>query len=164
MSMENISIREVEAKDAEFLFNLMNNESILNSLNEIASSLDSRQRAITEWNNDADEEDYIIFEGNIPIGWVGVNGLASQDKQAWIKIIAILPDKQGLGIGPYVINQLIENLKLRGYESIALYTDRANVNAQKCYQKCGFTVTDTLVRKMSNGKYVERYKMEVGLK
>ena len=161
--MANISIRRVEAKDAEFLFTLMNNESIIESLNEIPSSLDTWQSAITEWNKEH-EEHHIIFDNNIPIGWLGVNGLTSQDKQAWIKIIAILPDKQGLGIGPYVINQLIENLKIRGYNSIALYTDQSNVNAQKCYQKCGFVITDTMVRKMSNGKYVERYKMEVGLK
>ena len=161
--MENISIREIEAKDAEFLFNLMNNESILNSLNEIPSSLDNWQSAITEWNKEH-EEHHIIFDNSIPVGWLGVNGLTSQDKQAWIKIIAILPDKQGLGIGPYVINQLIENLKLRGYKSIALYTDRSNVNAQKCYQKCGFVITDTPIKKMHNGKYVERYKMEAGLK
>ena len=162
--METISIREVEGKDAGFLFNLMNNESILKSLNEFTSSLDSWGSAITEWNNDPDEEDSIIFENTIPIGWLAINSLSSQDKQAFIKLIAILPDKQGLGIGPYVINQLIENLKFRGYKSIALYTDRSNVNAQKCYKKCGFVITDTLVRKMHNGKYVERYKMEVGLK
>ena len=161
--MENISIREVEGKDADFLFNLMNNESILNSLNEIPSSLDNWQRAITEWNKEH-EEHHIIFDNNIPIGWLGINNLSSQDKQAWIKIIAILPRKQGLGIGPYVINQLNENLKLRGYKSIALYTDRSNVNAQKCYQKCGFVITDTPIKKMHNGKYVERYKMEVRLK
>ena len=164
MSMEKISIRKVEAIDAEFLFNLMNNESILKSLNEVTTSLDTWERAITEWNNDSDEEEHIIFDNNIPIGWLGVNHLTHQDKLAFIKIIAVLPDKQGLGIGPYVINHLIENLKFRGYKSIALYTDRSNVNAQKCYQKCGFVITDTMVRKMSNGKYVERYKMEVGLK
>lgn len=153
-------MRAVEGKDAEFLFNLMNNESILNSLNEVASSLESWESAITEWKKDADEEDYIILDNNIPVGWLGVNHLAHQDKRAWIKIIAILPDKQGLGIGPYVINRVIENLRLRGYKSIALYTDWSNVNAQKCYQQCGFVIADTLVRKMSNGKCVERYKME----
>ena len=161
--MENISIRKVEAKDAEFLFNLTNNESILESLNEIPSSLDVWESSITEWNKEH-EEHHIIFDNNIPVGWLGVNGLESQNKQAWIKIIAITPDKQGLGIGTYVINQLIGNLKPRGYKSIALYTDRSNVNAQKCYQKCGFVITDTPVKKMHNGKYVERYKMEVGLK
>jgi len=161
--MENISIREVEQKDAGFLFNLMNNEAILKSLNEVTTSLDIWESAIIEWNNDADEEDYIIFDNNIPIGWLGVNRLTSQDKQVFIKVIAILPNKQGLGIGKYAINQLIENLKFRGYESIGLYTDRNNVNAQKCYQKCGFMITDTIVKKMSNGEYVERHKMELGL-
>jgi len=161
--MENISIREVEQKDAGFLFNLMNNEAILKSLNEVTTSLDIWESAIIEWNNDADEEDYIIFDNNIPIGWLGVNRLTSQDKQVFIKVIAILPNKQGLGIGKYAIDQLIENLKFRGYESIGLYTDRNNVKAQKCYQKCGFMITDTIVKKMSNGEYVERHKMELGL-
>lgn len=162
--MENISIREVEGKDAEFLSNLMNSESILKSLNEITTSLEFWESAITEWNNDADEEDYVIFDDNTPIGWLGVNNLTSQDKQVSMKVIAVLPNKQGLGIGKYAIDQLIENLTFRGYESIGLYTDQNNVNAKKCYQKCGFVITDTIVQKMSNGEYVKRYKMELGLK
>jgi ribosomal protein S18 acetylase RimI-like enzyme len=162
--MENISIREVEEKDTKFLFKLMNNESILKSLNEVTTSLNIWECAITEWNNDVDEEGYIILENYIPVGWLGVNNLTSQDKQVFIKMMAIIPDKQGLGIGKYVINQLIENLKFRGYESIGLYTDRNNVNARKCYQKCGFVITDNIIQKMSNGKYVKRYKMEIWLK
>jgi len=164
MSMGNISIREVEGKDAEFLFTLVNNESILKSLNEVTTSLDIWESAIAEWNNDADEEDYIILDNNIPVGWLGVNDLTSQDKQVFIKVIAVSPNKQGLGIGKHAIGQLIEDLKFRGYESVGLYTDRNNVDAQKCFQKCGFAITDTIVRKMSNGEHVERYKMELGLK
>lgn len=162
--MENISTREVEAKDAEFLFSLMNNESILKSLNEVTTSLDTWGNAITEWEKDADEENYIILDKGMPVGWLGVNNLESQDRQVFIKVIAILPDKQGLGIGKRTIDQLIDNLKFRGYESIGLYTDQNNVNAQKCYQKCGFVITDTIVQKMPNGEYVKRYKMELGLK
>jgi ribosomal protein S18 acetylase RimI-like enzyme len=161
MNMKTISIREIEEKDAEFIFGLMNTESILKSLNEVTTSLDIWKSAITEWNNDADEEDYIIYDNNTPIGWLGVNNLSSRDKQVFIKMIAILPHKQGLGIGKYVVDRLVENFKLRGYESIGLYTDQNNVSAQKCYQKCGFMITDTLIQKMANGKCTKRYKMEI---
>ena len=99
----------------------------------------------------------------VPIGWLGLNGLSSEDKKAYIKVIALIPSYQKRGIGQYVINQIIENLKLRGYVSIGLYTDQSNVQAQCCYLKCGFDVTDKIVQKMSNGTSVRRYKMEITL-
>ena len=116
--------------------------------------------AIIEWGQDSDEEDYIIFDELVPIGWLGLNGLYSEDKKAYIKVIALIPSYQKRGIGQYVINQIIENLKLRGYVSIGLYTDQSNVQAQRCNLKCEFDVTDKIVQKMSNGTYVRRYKME----
>lgn len=162
--MENISIRKVIEKDADFLFSLMNNESVLDSLSEIGTSLETWEVAVSEWNNDVDEEDYVILDNDIPIGWLAINNLTSQEKQAFVKMIAILPHRQGLGIGTYVINRIIQNLKLRGYESIALYTDQNNVKAQNCYKRCGFVIIDTMDRKMPNGKYIPRYKMELKLK
>ena len=149
--MNGINIKMVRKNDAQFLHDLMNNESIMTVLNEVPT-------AINVWADD--EEDYIIFDELVPIGWLGLNGLSSEDKKAYIKVIALIPSYQKRGIGQYVINQIIENLKLRGYVSIGLYTDQSNVQAQRCYLKCGFDVTDKIVQKMSNDTYVRRYKME----
>ena len=158
--MNGINIKMVRKNDAQFLHDLMNNESIMTVLNEVPTAINVWADAIIEWGQDSDEEDYIIFDELVPIGWLGLNGLSSEDKKAYIKVIALIPSYQKRGIGQYVINQIIENLKLRGYVSIGLYTDQSNVQAQRCYLKCEFDVTDTIVQKMSNGTYVRRYKME----
>jgi len=55
----------------------------------------------------------------------------------------------------------IDILKQRKYLKIALYTDKDNYKAIACYRRCGFKVVETLTQKMSNGKLVERCKMEL---
>ena len=161
--MENIRIRKVAASDAEFLHKLMNDENIIERLNEIETTIDVWKSAITEWENDPDEEDYIVYDATVAIGWLGINNLLSSNKQAYIKMIALLPKYQGRGIGKYVISQAIENFRLRGYSSFGLYTDLSNFVAQGCYRKCGFEITDTIIEKMSNGKSIERVKMMMTL-
>ena len=52
--------------------------------------------AIIERGQDSDEEDYIIFDELVPIGWLGLNGLSSEDKKAYIKVIALIPSYQNV--------------------------------------------------------------------
>ncbi len=158
--MKNIKIIKVNESDAKFLHELMNNKAIITVLNEVPTTADAWADAIIEWNHDVDEEDYIIFDEVTPIGWLGINGLSAKNKKSYIKMIALLPEYQNIGIGQYVINNIIADLKLRGYSSVALYTDKSNVKAQKCYLKCGFSVTSEVEQKMSNGMVVKRCKME----
>ncbi len=162
--MNKIKIAEVERRDASFLYELMNNESVITALNEVPTTVDIWEEAIAEWEQDDDEKDYIIFEDASPIGWLGINGLAAKDKTAYIKMIALLPQYQNNGIGRYVINQAIEKLRSMGYTFVRLYTDKSNIKAQRCYLKCGFEITNETGQKMSNGKVVNRYRMECCLK
>lgn len=161
--MKNIKIIAITENDAEFLQKLMNNEAVMDILNEVPTTLSVWGDAIKEWLQDTDEEDYIIFDETTPIGWLGVNGLSSTDKKAYIKMIALLPQYQNCGIGSFVIKETIESLKLRGYSSIGLYTDQNNIQAQQCYKKCGFDIIDETEQKMSNGAVVKRYVMECSL-
>ncbi|WMJ87400.1 GNAT family N-acetyltransferase [Anaerocolumna sp. MB42-C2] len=162
--MENIQIHKVTANDAEFLHKLMNDEHVIDRLSETETGIDIWISAIIEWEKDQDEEDYIIYYNSIAIGWLGINNLLSADKKAYIKMIVILPEYQGRGIGKYVISQSVEHLRLMGYHSVILFTDNSNVVAQKCYKKCGFDITETIMKKMSNGKSIKRVKMEKVLK
>ena len=159
--MTNIKIQEVQINDAEFLCKLMNNESVMESLNEVPTSLCDWRCAIAEWERDSDEEDYIIFSDAVPVGWIAVNGLDSKDKKVFLKILAILPEYQGQGVGQFAVRWVIEMLRKSKYVSVALYTDQVNLKAQNCYLKCGFAITESLVDKMSNGRSVKRYKMEL---
>lgn len=162
--MSIISVRQIQEEDAMFLHNFMNDKSILKALNEAPTTYIFWENAIIDWNNDDDEEDYIILLNNHPAGWFGINNLSSENKQVFLKMITILPGKQGLGIGVSVVGNLLTDLKSRGFKSIALYTNCNNIAAQKCYRKCGFTIKETVTQKMSNGDYVERYKMAVSFK
>ena len=155
-----IIIRPVNKQDAGFINQLMNCPSILQILNEVPTVLQDWMDAINEWLRDDDEEDYIILKHNTPIGWIGINGLASQDKTAYIKMAVLLPEYQEQGIGSFAIRSLMQNMKDRGIEKLLLYTDQDNFRAQKCYQKCDFRIAETQTERMSNGKEIPRVLME----
>ena len=161
--MSNIKLRAVSDGDAQFLTFIMNTDSVLNALNELPTQLEDWVDAIREWSKDNEEEDYIITDGEIPIGWLGINSLESADKVACLKLAAILPEYHNKGIGRYAINQVIEMLRQRKYLKVALYTDQENYKARACYSKCGFEVTETFMEEMANKKTVARCKMELDL-
>ena len=161
--MNNIKLRAVSDGDAQFLTFIMNTDSVLNALNELPTQLEDWVDAIKEWSKDNDEEDYIITDGEITIGWLGINSLESADKVVYLKLAAILPEYHNKGIGRYAINQIIGTLRQRKYLKVALYTDQENYKARACYSKCGFEVTETFMEEMANGKTVARCKMELDL-
>lgn len=161
--MDDIRYIKVTRKDALFINRLMNDKSIMDQLNEVETSINIWDSAIREWEKDTDEVNYIIYEDSVSIGWLGINNLLSQNKQAFIKVIALLPEYQSRGIGKRIISWALEELRQIGCKSVGLYTDNTNIPAQKCYKKCGFEITDTVIRKMTNGKNINRIKMEVTL-
>ena len=61
------------------------------------------------------------------------------------------------------ISQIIEMLRQRNYQKLALYTDLENFKARACYQKCGFEVVETFTEEMANGRTVARCMMEMVL-
>ena len=156
----NTYFRPVTESDAGFLHALMNSPLILRRLNEVPTGLQDWSCAIREWCLDDDEEDYIVMDGDTPIGWLGVNGLLGEDKIVYLKMAAILPDSQGKGYATAAIRGLMRSLKRRGYRRMALYTDRDNLKAQACYRKCGFKAVESLTETMANGKNVPRLRME----
>lgn len=161
--MNDIKLRTVSDADAQFLTFIMNTDTVLNALNELPTKLEDWTDAIKEWSKDNDEEDYIISDGEAPIGWLGINGLESADKVAYLKLAVILPNYHNKGIGYYAISQVVEMLRQRNYLKMALYTDQENYKAKACYSKCGFEVTETFMEEMANGKTVARCKMEISL-
>lgn len=160
---DNILIRAVNENDAGFLNYLMNCPSVLQALNEIPTEIHDWAGAIKAWLCDNDEEDYIIMNGDMPIGWLGINGLLNQDRTVYLKMAALLPDSQGCGFGTAAILKLMGSLKQRGKRKLILYTDHDNSIAQACYMKCGFRIADFLTETMSNGRAVLRYIMEANL-
>jgi len=161
--MNAMQLRPVRQSDAQFLFTLMNTDAILEALHEIPSQLCDWQQAIGEWAADSDEENYIVCLDAMPVGWLGVNGLAAENGTVFLKMAAILPEYHGRGYGRRAIGQMIAALKQRGCAKLALFTDEENLRARACYSKCGFQTTQRLTQKMSDGKTVSRIRMELVL-
>ena len=109
--MNDIKLRTVSDADAQFLTLIMSTDTVLNALNELPTKLEDWTDAIKEQSKDNDEEDYIISDGETPIGWLGINGLESADKVAYLKLAAILPNYHNKGIGYYAISQVVEMLR-----------------------------------------------------
>ena len=163
--MENeIRIRPVNEKDAEFLYQLMNCPPVMERLNEVPTTRQDWTDAIGEWLKDDDEEDYIVLAGNNRTGWLGINGLLDRNHRAYLKMAAFLPEYQGRGYGSCSIRKVLDSLAARNIEQVILYTDSDNLRAQACYRKCGFTVVESLTDTLSNGKTVDRVKMVCSLK
>ena len=161
--MGNITIQEVSEKDAGFLFQLMNDPLVMQALNEVPTTQTDWEEAILLWQSDADEEGYIIFEDENPIGWFALNNLMAEDNEAFLKMAALLPKYQSKGIGAHVITQLISKARAKNAAILSLFTDQDNHRAQKCYIKCGVNAVDTFADEMSNGKRVNRIKMTLTL-
>ncbi len=158
--MRTIEIRTVTADDADFLFSLMNDPAIMRALNEPPSGREDWSEAVRGWLADGDESDYIVWKDGQRIGWFAFNGLQSADRTVFLKMAVILPECQQRGIGAYVLSRLLEEVRKNGYVSVALFTNKDNMSAQRCYQKCGFNVVQELSQEMSDGTIAERYKME----
>lgn len=62
-----------------------------------------------------------------------------------------------------MLGELMDVLKAEGVPSVALFTNQNNLKARRCYEKCGFRVTEALVQEMSDGTRAERYRMERSL-
>lgn len=161
--MGTITIQKVAEKDAGFLFQLMNDPFVMQALNEIPTTQSDWEDAILLWQSDADEEGYIIFENEKPIGWFALNNLMAENNEVFLKMAALLPEYQSKGIGAYVITQLIGRAREKNASSLSLLTDQDNHRAQQCYLKCGFHVIDTFMDEMSNGEKVHRLKMTLTL-
>lgn len=157
--MGHIEIRSVSAGDAEFLFQLMNEPTVMKALNEVPTEKRDWEEAVSAWSEDADEEGYIVLSRGQPIGWFAVNGLLADDHIAFLKMAALMPAYQGKHIGRHVLTQILEDLRFRGILSVRLFTNQDNLAAQKCYGECGFSIIEVLREQMSDGTIVSRYQM-----
>ena len=158
--MENIEIKKISIQDAKFLFELMNNPFILAKLNEVPTTEQDWVNAVLEWEQDPDENGYIVWKNGKRVGWFAFNGILSFDRIPWLKMAVISPEYHNQGIGSLVLTKLLETIREKGFSSVKLLTNQDNLNAQKCYQKCGFQTIDVIEDKMSDGTQAMRCIME----
>ena len=75
-----------------------------------------------------------------------IGGLAVQLKEntktAYLFDIAIRPKYRGKGMGIWMLEEVLRQLSLRGYQQVSLLVAGENEKALKLYQKAGFAVED----------------------
>ena len=61
-----------------------------------------------------------------------------RDREAGIRMLAVDPEAQGLGVGRALTVACLDRARAEGRSGIALYTRPANVPAQRLYESLGF--------------------------
>ncbi len=99
---------------------------------------------------DPDEENFILYMGEIPCGWLKVNGLDNPE-DAWISMLVVEPKYHRLGIGVHAVGYAEEFLKSRRKRRVCVWTTEDNIAARGLYESCGFAVSKTLEDTSSDG-------------
>ena len=89
----------------------------------------------------ADNADFIaMYDKTKCIGFVAFYKNDDVNFISYISMIAVDKSYQGIGIGKKLINEAEEKAKCCGMKYVRLEVDSDNINAQKFYNKCGYTI------------------------
>jgi GNAT superfamily N-acetyltransferase len=81
---------------------------------------------------------YLILIEGLPVAY---GHLDKEDDIIWLGI-AVIEDRQGLGLGKLMMNVLLTGAKLNKISSIQLSVDNNNGPAIQLYQKLGFKIIE----------------------
>ena len=145
-------IKSSEKENIPFVCELMSEPNNISALHTDAIPLEEWQKSFAE-PQDTDEENFIVYENDIPCAWLKLNGLQNNDI-AWISMLVVSDKFKHQGVGQYAIEFAISYLKQRGYKQIKLQTTEDNLPAMKLYTKCGFAVINKSSEKITMFKKV----------
>lgn len=82
-----------------------------------------------------------ILDGNETVAYIGVT-----EFEGWghIDRVAVLPERQGEGLGRIAVSLGLGELRQRGARRVGLSTQRSNVRSQRLYERLGFMRTPEL--------------------
>ena len=146
-------IKPLKQENIIFVCSLMSEPNSISALHTNIISLDEWQHIFAEAENDTDEENFIIYNKDIPCGWLKLNGLQN-DETAWISMLVVSEKFKHQGIGKFAVEFSINHLKQRGFKEIKLYTTEDNYVAIELYQKCGFVIIESKAKRLAMIKEV----------
>lgn len=91
---------------------------------------------------DPDEENFLIYLGALPCGWLKLNGLESKDT-GWISMLAVEPKFRRCGVGRYAVNFAVDFFETNGKKKVKIHTTEDNFPARALYESCGFSVEES---------------------
>ena len=98
------------------------------------------QKIIFEMSNKfaANAEFYTAFDGDLPLGFIAFYCNDLESRTAFISMIIVCNNSQGLGVGSKLLNNSITACKKQNFEAIKLEVDKKNKKAIDFYEKKGF--------------------------
>ena len=100
----------------------------------------------------------IVQDTKKPVGFASYKPVAINIYK--LDKIYILQTQQGKGIGKFVIDYILQQIKDRGAESLQLQVNRNNINAKSFYEKIGFRIIQEADFEIGNGYFMNDYVME----
>jgi diamine N-acetyltransferase len=98
-----------------------------------------------------------VYDDDEPVGYAAYlrkgHDIYKLDK------IYVLPSQQGKGIGRYVVDYIIDEIKREGASALQLQVNRNN-KAKSFYEKLGFVVIDYKEFDIGHGYVMDDYVME----
>lgn len=133
-----VRLSEVTRADLPFLCDLYNRAELLDRLGAGVLDIEDFDEDFELWREDSDEENYVIYYGSDPAGWIKLSGLESGGC-GWISLLVIAPEFRGLGISREAVHLAEDIFIERGINTAAMHIDRTNEAAEKCCLSCGYT-------------------------
>jgi GNAT superfamily N-acetyltransferase len=87
----------------------------------------------------------VLYEDELPIGWVGLAANASPLEQHWrtVRRLQVLPTYQGKGYGERLLVAAEDHARRLGLEALHL-TVRGKTGTERFYEKLGYSVVGVL--------------------
>ncbi len=107
---------------------------------------------------DADEQNFLICRGCMPVAWLKINGLLGNNT-AWISMLVVSDKHQHQGLGTFAVCFAEKYVIEKGFKRIGIKTSEDNVIAQKLYEKCGYSLEDQRETVYGDGAVMTEYTM-----
>jgi len=133
-------------------------DSVLDNINA-----DKRQKYFEKALSEKGEEDTLIFKDDKAVGFMCIGKCRDEDKDdtyGEIWGMYLLPEYWNQGIGTYLINYGLNELKSRNYKKATLWVLEENINARKFYEKIGFK-HDGTIKEIDLGKKLNELRYEI---
>lgn len=102
----------------------------------------------------------LLYDDELPIAFASYN---EQIPGTWkLHKIYILPSQQGKGIGRFIINYILDEIRPLQAKTLQLQVKRDN-KAKDFYEKIGFKIIQTADFDIGNGYFMKDYVMELTL-
>jgi ribosomal protein S18 acetylase RimI-like enzyme len=101
----------------------------------------------------------IAEQGSKDVGFVSYSLEDSASMVYHLHKLYVLPETHGQGIGKFLINEVVNNVREAGGQYLRLNVNRNN-KARNFYEKAGFIIKETVDIEIGNGFFMNDYIME----